>query len=279
MPAGTVRRCRAWADHAPCSGWASRSTREYFPSAGGWRLAGTQDLNSELIRLEGLTRVYAQGGLSVTALAGVSLVIQRGEYVAIMGPSGSGKSTLMNLIGLMDRPSAGSYRLNGIEVGALGSDEELSRIRGREIGFVFQNFNLLARQTAIENVELPLVYQGVSALERRERARRALERVGLSDREDHRPSELSGGQRQRVAVARALVTDPSLLLADEPTGNLDSRTGEDILALFRELHAQGNTLMVVTHDPTIASRAQRVIHLLDGHVERDVLNPATVDQN
>ena len=236
-------------------------------------------MNSELIRLEGLTRVYAQGGLSVTALAGVSLVIQRGEYVAIMGPSGSGKSTLMNLIGLMDRPSAGSYRLNGIEVGALGSDEELSRIRGREIGFVFQNFNLLARQTAIENVELPLVYQGVSALERRERARRALERVGLSDREDHRPSELSGGQRQRVAVARALVTDPSLLLADEPTGNLDSRTGEDILALFRELHAQGNTLMVVTHDPTIASRAQRVIHLLDGHVERDELNPATVDQN
>jgi putative ABC transport system ATP-binding protein len=226
--------------------------------------------NSELIRLEALTRLYDQGGLSVAALAGVSLVIHRGEHLAIMGPSGSGKSTLMNLIGLMDRPSSGSYLLNGLEVGSLDDDTERSRIRGREIGFVFQNFNLLARQNALENVELPLVYQGVPAAERRERALKALERVGLTDRLDHRPTELSGGQRQRVAVARALVTEPSLLLADEPTGNLDSRTGQDILALFQELHDQGNTLLVVTHDPAVADRARRIIHLKDGRVEKDV---------
>jgi putative ABC transport system ATP-binding protein len=232
-------------------------------------LASPVASHSELIRLEDLRRVYDQGGLSVAALDGVSLVIQRGEHLAIMGPSGSGKSTLMNVIGLMDRPTGGRYRLNGQEVADLVDDGLRSAIRGREIGFVFQNFNLLARQTALENVELPLVYQGVPAVHRRERALQALEQVGLADRQDHHPAQLSGGQRQRVAVARALVTRPSLLLADEPTGNLDSRTGEDILALFQELHGQGNTLIVVTHDRQVAERAQRIIHVRDGRVEND----------
>jgi putative ABC transport system ATP-binding protein len=214
------------------------------------------------------------GTETVRALRGVDLVIRRNEYVAIMGPSGSGKSTLMNMIGCLDTPSAGEYWLNGHRVSELG-DDELARIRNREIGFVFQTFNLLPRATALHNVELPLVYAGKPSKQRKELASEALRRVQLADRMHHRPNELSGGQRQRVAIARALVNQPSILLADEPTGNLDSTTSEEIMALFAGLHTQGQTVVLVTHEHDIAKHANRQIHLKDGRVERDFLTERT----
>ena len=220
-----------------------------------------------------LTRDYDMGGEVVRALRGVDVQIRKNEYVAVMGPSGSGKSTLMNLIGCLDTPTAGEYWLNGQKVSDL-VDDELARIRNKEIGFVFQTFNLLPRADALHNVELPLIYAGLPARERRERAARALERVGLADRMDHRPNELSGGQRQRVAIARALVNDPSILLADEPTGNLDSATGSEIMGLFGELHGSGQTVVMVTHEHDIAAHAARVITLRDGLVATDQLQAA-----
>jgi putative ABC transport system ATP-binding protein len=215
-----------------------------------------------------LQRDYDMGGEVVHALRGVDLVIRKNEFVAVMGPSGSGKSTLMNLIGCLDSPSAGEYWLNGHRVSELG-DDELARIRNKEIGFVFQTFNLLPRATALHNVELPLVYAGLGGRERRELASDALTRVGLQDRMQHRPNELSGGQRQRVAIARALVNRPSILLADEPTGNLDSATSEEILGLFEGLYRDGQTIVLVTHESDIAAHARRQVHLKDGRVERD----------
>jgi len=215
-----------------------------------------------------LTREYQMGAEVVHALRGVDIQIKKNEFVACMGPSGSGKSTLMNLIGCLDTPTAGEYWLNGQKVSDL-SDDELARIRNKEIGFVFQTFNLLPRADALHNVELPLIYAGMGSKERRERAARSLQQVGLGDRMDHRPNELSGGQRQRVAVARALVNEPSILLADEPTGNLDSATGNEIMALFRELHDSGQTIVLVTHEHDIAAHAHRQIHLLDGNIARD----------
>jgi putative ABC transport system ATP-binding protein len=222
-----------------------------------------------MICAEDLWKTYDMGSeQQVHALRGVNLRIHRNEYVAIMGPSGSGKSTLMNLIGCLDTPSKGHYWLNGQLVSEL-DDDELARIRNKEIGFVFQTFNLLARATALHNVELPLIYAGVPARERDERARAALTAVGMEARMMHKPSELSGGQRQRVAVARALVNTPSIILADEPTGNLDSQTGNEIMALFERLHEQGNTIVLVTHEHDIAEHAQRIIYVKDGQVERD----------
>ena len=221
-----------------------------------------------VIKTRGLCRNYVVGTEIVHALRDVSVLIERNEYVAIMGPSGSGKSTLMNLIGCLDTPSAGDYWLNGTLVSGM-SDRQLAHVRNREIGFIFQTFNLLARASALKNVELPLLYAGVPPRERRERAREALSRVQLEERMQHRPNELSGGQRQRVAIARALVTRPALLLADEPTGNLDSRTGDDILALFEALHAEGQTIVVVTHEPDVAAKAQRRIVLRDGVISSD----------
>ena len=221
-----------------------------------------------LLCVEGLVREYRMGGETVAALSGVDVSIDRNEYVAIMGPSGSGKSTLMNILGCLDTPTRGTYWLNGQEVSRM-TDLELARVRNKEIGFVFQTFNLLARATALKNVELPLVYAGVRARERRERAVEALGRVGLAERMDHKPNELSGGQRQRVAVARALVTRPALLLADEPTGNLDSKTGEEVLRMFEQLHQGGQTIVVVTHDPDVAAHAQRRIVLRDGAIASD----------
>ncbi|HYT83116.1 MAG TPA: ABC transporter ATP-binding protein [Gemmatimonadales bacterium] len=229
---------------------------------------GDTPLPDIVILTHNLARDYAMGAEVVHALRGVDIQIQKNEFVATMGPSGSGKSTLMNLIGCLDTPTAGEYWLNGQKVSDL-SDDELARIRNKEIGFVFQTFNLLPRADALHNVELPLIYAGMPARERRERAARALQRVGLGDRMDHRPNELSGGQRQRVAIARALVNEPSILLADEPTGNLDSATGNEIMALFEELHAAGQTIVLVTHEHDIAAHARRQIHLLDGKVERD----------
>jgi putative ABC transport system ATP-binding protein len=215
-----------------------------------------------------LTREYDMGSELVRALRGVSVQIQKNEYVAVMGPSGSGKSTLMNLIGCLDTPTSGEYWLNGQQVSDL-ADDELARIRNKEIGFVFQTFNLLPRADALHNVELPLIYAGLSARARRSRAAQALERVGLADRMDHKPNELSGGQRQRVAIARALVNEPSILLADEPTGNLDSTTSTEIMAVFAELHGQGQTVVMVTHEHDIAAHAARVITLRDGVVATD----------
>ncbi len=225
-----------------------------------------------VIVTRGLEREYDMGGEIVRALRGVDVTIRRNEFVAIMGPSGSGKSTLMNLIGCLDTPSRGEYWLNGHRVSELG-DDELARIRNREIGFVFQTFNLLPRADALHNVELPLVYAGVNSKERRERAAEALTRVGLGDRMAHRPNELSGGQRQRVAIARALVNRPSILLADEPTGNLDSTTSTEIMALFEELHRQNQTIVLVTHEHDIAAHADRQVHLFDGKVGRDFMTP------
>src|SRR5438876_5426624 len=226
-----------------------------------------------LIETVDLWKTYVMGSEEIHALRGLSINIDRAEYVAIMGPSGSGKSTLMNLIGCLDTPSKGSYLLNGKEVGAM-NDDELARIRNEEIGFVFQTFNLLPRATALHNVELPLVYAGVPSKDRQERARGALAKVELTSRMTHRPNELSGGQRQRVAIARALVNNPSIVLADEPTGNLDSKTGTEIMALFARLHQAGNTIIVVTHEADIAAYAHRVIHIRDGQIEKDVKQAA-----
>jgi len=226
-----------------------------------------------LIETQDLWKTYQMGTEEVHALRGVSIAIERGEYVAIMGPSGSGKSTLMNLIGCLDTPTRGSYLLNGKQVSQM-NDDELARIRNEEIGFVFQTFNLLPRATALHNVELPLVYAGVPAKERQARASAALEQVELGSRMTHRPNELSGGQRQRVAVARALVNNPSILLADEPTGNLDSKTGAEIMALFEKLHQAGNTIVLVTHEADVAAFAYRTIHIRDGQVENDVKRAA-----
>jgi putative ABC transport system ATP-binding protein len=226
-----------------------------------------------LIETQDLWKTYVMGSEEIHALRGVSIAIQRGEYVAIMGPSGSGKSTLMNLIGCLDTPSKGSYLLNGKQVSQM-NDDELARIRNEEIGFVFQTFNLLPRATALHNVELPLVYAGIAAKDRLERAKAAMAKVELEHRMSHRPNELSGGQRQRVAIARALVNNPSILLADEPTGNLDSKTGVEIMALFERLHEGGNTIVLVTHEAEIAAHAHRVIHIRDGQVENDVRRAA-----
>ena len=222
-----------------------------------------------VIQIENLTRVYQMGETEVRALAGVSLEVKRNEYIAIMGPSGSGKSTLMNMIGCLDTPSSGEYILNGNRVSQM-NDSDLAEVRNREIGFVFQTFNLLPRTSCLANVELPLIYAGVKASDRKERALEVLDKVGLGDRVDHKPNELSGGQRQRVAIARALVNSPSILLADEPTGNLDTKTGDEIMLLFEELYRAGNTIILVTHENEIAKYARRIVRLRDGLVEKDV---------
>ena len=225
--------------------------------------------NSVVINLQQIMKIYDMGEAEeVRALRGVSVQIHKNEYVAIMGPSGSGKSTLMNIIGCLDTPTSGLYEFNGINVSEM-NDNQLARIRNKEIGFVFQTFNLLARSNALHNVELPLIYGGVAASDRKRLAREALENVGLGDRQQHKPNELSGGQRQRVAVARALVNKPSILLADEPTGNLDSKTGDEIMVLFQELHRRGNTIILVTHEEYIAEHAHRIIRVRDGGVESD----------
>jgi putative ABC transport system ATP-binding protein len=221
-----------------------------------------------MIEIEDVTKVYQMGEIEVRALRGVSLRIEAGEFVTIMGPSGSGKSTLMNLLGCLDVPTAGNYYLHGQDVSRL-SDSQLAHTRNREIGFVFQQFNLLPRTSAQRQVELPLMYAGISPSERRRRARAALDAVGLGDRTHHRPDELSGGQQQRVAIARALVTQPSIILADEPTGNLDSKSGNEVLCLFQQLNEQGITVIFVTHDPEIAAYSKRVIHIFDGLIEKD----------
>ena len=236
--------------------------------------AVTNEDNDVLIETGELWKTYHMGAEEIHALRGVSFQIRRGEYVAIMGPSGSGKSTMMNLIGCLDTPSSGRYKLNGRLVSEM-NDDELARIRNKEIGFVFQTFNLLPRATALHNVELPLIYNGTAAAERKERAMRALEAVELRDRMYHKPNELSGGQRQRVAIARALVNNPSIILADEPTGNLDSATSNEIMKLMDALHQRGNTIILVTHEPDIAGHARRVIRLHDGKVASDepVLRP------
>lgn len=226
-----------------------------------------------LIEIKELAKDYSLGNnMVVPALMDVNLTIEKNEYVAIMGPSGSGKSTLMNILGCLDTPTKGHYYFNGTDVSSL-DDDSLSAMRNREIGFIFQNFNLLPRLNSVQNVELPLVYAGTPLQERRERALRALERVGLSERVDHKPSELSGGQRQRVAIARALVTNPGILLADEPTGALDSKTGVDIMRLFHELHREGNTIIVITHEQDIANYANRNIFIKDGTIHSDTVNP------
>src|SRR5579875_931833 len=224
--------------------------------------------NGIVIRTYDLWKTYVMGDQQIHAVSGVDIEIRRGEYVAIMGPSGSGKSTLMNLVGCLDTPTSGQYYINGNLVSEM-TDDELARIRNKEVGFVFQTFNQLPRATALHNVELPLIYNGTPPAERIERAKRALEMVDLADRMYHRPNELSGGQRQRVAIARALVNNPSILLADEPTGNLDSQTGEEIMALFARLHQQGNTIILVTHEADIAAHAHRIIRVRDGRIESD----------
>jgi len=229
----------------------------------------------DIIRLEAITKHYRIGEETVKALNGVNLIVRKNEYVALMGPSGSGKSTLMNIIGCLDTPSAGSYFLNGPDVAKL-ADNALAEIRNREIGFVFQTFNLLPRYSALENVALPLVYAGFSKENRIRRAREVLTQVGLADRVKHRPNELSGGQRQRVAVARALVNNPAIILADEPTGNLDTRTSYEIMGLFNEIHKKGNTIIIVTHEEDIARHAHRIVRMRDGVVESDQPNPSRI---
>jgi len=223
---------------------------------------------ASLISMRNIWKTYQMGSEEVHALRGVAFDVQKGEYLAIIGPSGSGKSTLMNLIGCLDTPTQGEYWINGKQVSAM-EDDELARIRNMEVGFVFQTFNLLARATSLHNVELPLIYAGIGSAERHEKAERALAAVDLADRMMHRPNELSGGQRQRVAIARALVNHPSILLADEPTGALDTKTSHEIMALFERLHAEGNTIIVVTHEPDIAARAHRVISIRDGEIDKD----------
>jgi putative ABC transport system ATP-binding protein len=220
------------------------------------------------IKTHNLQRQYRMGEETIHALRGVDLVVERGEYVAIMGPSGSGKSTLMNIIGCLDTPTSGLYEFNKVNVSDM-NDNQLAKVRNKEIGFVFQTFNLLARSNALHNVELPLIYGGVGSAERKRLAVEALTQVGLGERKNHKPNELSGGQRQRVAVARALVNKPSILLADEPTGNLDTKTGDDIMALFEELHEKGNTIILVTHEESIAEHAHRIVRVRDGHIESD----------
>jgi putative ABC transport system ATP-binding protein len=234
------------------------------------RIANGTPMDAPVIEIRDLTKVYHMGEVEVRALKGVNLTVERGEFVAIMGPSGSGKSTLMNIIGSLDRPTAGTYRLDGIDVSRLDRDQR-AEIRNAKIGFVFQSFNLLARTRATENVELPLLYGnlGLSAPERAKRSREALARVGLAGREDHYPSQLSGGQQQRVAIARALVTDPAIVLADEPTGNLDSRTSEEVIGIFQELNDAGKTVVLITHEPDIAAHATRVVYVRDGLIWRD----------
>ena len=228
-------------------------------------------MSDTIIEIKGLKREFTVGSEVVKALKGVDVSVKKNEYLAMMGPSGSGKSTLMNLLGCLDTPSAGAYNLNGTDVSSL-KDDDLAEIRNKEIGFIFQTFNLLPRLTALENVSLPLVYAGFSSEERNNKAKDVLEKVGLGDRMDHRPNQLSGGQRQRVAVARALVNDPSIILADEPTGNLDSKTSLDIMRLFEEIHQMGNTLIVVTHEEEVASHAHRILRLKDGLVASDLTN-------
>ncbi|MEK6757004.1 MAG: ABC transporter ATP-binding protein [Bacteroidota bacterium] len=223
---------------------------------------------SAIIKFQNITKIYHVGSEDVHALESVSLEIKKNEYVAVMGPSGSGKSTLMNLIGCLDTPTSGLYELNGLNVSDM-NDNQLAKIRNKEIGFVFQTFNLLARSHVLHNVELPLIYGGISSSERKKLAREAIERVGLTERIHHKPNELSGGQRQRVAIARALVTRPSILLADEPTGNLDTKTGDEIMALFDKLQKEGNTIILVTHEEYIAEHADRIIRLRDGRIEKD----------
>lgn len=232
-------------------------------------------MSNPLIHIEHIARTYEMGGETVHALRDVSLDIHSNEYVALMGPSGSGKSTLMNILGCLDTPSSGVYTFKGLDVNEL-TDDDLAEIRNKEIGFVFQTFNLLPRATALKNIELPLIYSGISSDNRKERAIKALEDVGLGDRMLHRPNELSGGQRQRVAVARALVTKPSIILADEPTGNLDTKTGIEIMKLFQELWSKGNTVILVTHEEDIARHARRIIRIRDGKVESDTINPNPV---
>ena len=229
------------------------------------------NVNSNMIEMKNITKSYQMGSQIVHALRGIDLTIEQGESVAIMGPSGSGKSTLMNMIGCLDVPNSGIYTLDGVDVSTL-SDDEQARIRNRRIGFVFQQFNLLPRTSALKQVALPLMYAGYGRAERNARARQVLEQVGLGDRIDHRPDELSGGQQQRVAVARALVVEPNIILADEPTGNLDSKTGDEILDLFTELNEQGMTVIMITHDPEVAARTDRTIHLLDGVIRESVTN-------
>ncbi|GDX64306.1 MAG: ABC transporter ATP-binding protein [Ignavibacteria bacterium] len=232
-------------------------------------------MSTPIIHIEHIARTYEMGGETVHALRDVSLDIHPNEYVALMGPSGSGKSTLMNILGCLDTPSSGVYTFKGLDVNEM-SDDDLAEIRNKEIGFVFQTFNLLPRATALKNIELPLIYSGVSSEERKERAIKSLEDVGLGDRMLHRPNELSGGQRQRVAVARALVTKPSIILADEPTGNLDTKTGIEIMKLFQDLWSKGNTVILVTHEEDIARHARRIIRIRDGKVESDTINPNPV---
>ena len=234
---------------------------------------------SNIIHLENISKIYQVGDEKVHALDGVSIQIQKNEYVAIMGPSGSGKSTMMNIIGCLDTPTSGLYELNGINVSDM-NDNQLAKIRNKEIGFVFQTFNLLARSDVLHNVELPLIYGGIGSMERKKLARAAIERVGLTDRIHHKPNELSGGQRQRVSIARALVTQPSILLADEPTGNLDTKTGDEIMFLIDRLHKEGNTIILVTHEEDIALHAHRRIRLRDGKIEADdpIMNRKVITQ-
>ncbi|PKP05890.1 MAG: macrolide ABC transporter ATP-binding protein [Bacteroidetes bacterium HGW-Bacteroidetes-5] len=235
-------------------------------------------MNKEIIIIKGIKKFYKVGNQEVKALNGVDIIIHKNEYVAIMGPSGSGKSTMMNILGCLDSPTAGTYILNGTDVSKM-DDNDLAEVRNKEIGFIFQSFNLLPRYNALDNVSLPLIYSGIGKAERDLMAREAIESVDLTDRLHHKPNELSGGQRQRVAVARALVNKPSIILADEPTGNLDSKTSADIMKLFADIHKKGNTIIVVTHEEDIAKHAKRIIRLRDGVIESDEVNPNCLDYN